>query len=436
MLLSRKLKDLQLAMQCTLDIQISNTSNWGISMKEECMTNHRKSLNVLMVSTEYPPMMGGVGRYTANLTAALKKKGITVFVVCNERGNGDFTGISPTNKYNSEILLDIVKKINPDLIHVQYEHGLYGLELGAINPTKTHTNIDSFYEKCEAPIVTTFHSAYTFQQWMKLVVPLDLTGTDSKLRIYGRLALKYWKHLLNYRSFHLLNSKKLGIKKYGIVFSDYLSERIPQTHKIYHGAEPLVPHTLSKTEARHYFSIPENCKIALALGFLTKTKGWDLLNDIKVPNGWKIVVNSAKNHYNIEKTKVEFNNVDIIDLKRGHLSDLELSFLFHSADILLLPYTVSSASGVMFDGLAHGLPFIASNIEFFKEFSALGLGLSVRRNANKFSSAIIKIDKDYNTYKKNVASFKQNLSWSKIAEQHEILYQTAIRKTMSLAVDN
>ena len=197
-----------------------------------------------------------------------------------------------------------------------------------------------------------------------------------------------------------------------------------------------MPHTLSKSEARHYFSIPEDCKIALALGFLTKTKGWDLLNDIKVPNGWKIVVNSAKNHYNIEKTKVEFNNVDIIDLERGYLSDLELSFLFHSADILLLPYTVSSASGVMFDGLAHGLPFIASNIEFFKEFSALGLGLSVTRNANKFSSAIIKIDKDYNTYKKNVASFKQNLSWSKIAEQHEILYQTAIRKTMSLAVDN
>ena len=131
------------------------------------------------------------------------------------------------------------------------------------------------------------------------------------------MALKYWKHLLNYRSFHLLNSKKLGIKKYGIVFSDYLSERIPQTHKIYHGAEPLVPHTLSKSEARHYFSIPEDCKIALALGFLTKTKGWDLLNDIKVPNGWKIVVNSAKNHYNIEKTKVEFNNVDIIDLEKG-----------------------------------------------------------------------------------------------------------------------
>jgi hypothetical protein len=28
---------------------------------------------ILMVSTEYPPMQGGVGRYTFNLTKALRK---------------------------------------------------------------------------------------------------------------------------------------------------------------------------------------------------------------------------------------------------------------------------------------------------------------------------------------------------------------------------
>jgi len=271
---------------------------------------------------------------------------------------------------------------------------------------------------------------------MKLVVPLDLTGNDRKLRIYCRMALKYWKHLLNYRSFHSLNSKKIGAQKYGIVFSDYLSVRIPHTRKIYHGAEVLVPPTLSKSEARHYFSILEGYKIALAIGYLTRTKGWDLLNDINVPKGWKIVVNSAKNHYNIEKTKFQFKNAGIIDLKRGHLSDLELSFLFHSADILLLPYTVSSASGVMFDGLAHGLPFIASNIEFFREFSALGLGLSVKRKPDKFSTAITKIDKEYNTYKKNVDTFKKNLLWSKIAEKYEIIYQSAIQKRIQLTVSN
>ncbi|MDX1371373.1 MAG: hypothetical protein R3321_02835 [Nitrososphaeraceae archaeon] len=34
----------------------------------------------------------------------------------------------------------------------------------------------------------------------------------------------------------------------------------------------------------------------------------------------------------------------------------------------------------MFDGLAHGLPFIASDLDFFKEFSKKGLGICVKRN--------------------------------------------------------
>ena len=32
-------------------------------------------MKVLMVSTEYPPMRGGVGRYSANLVQALRKTG-------------------------------------------------------------------------------------------------------------------------------------------------------------------------------------------------------------------------------------------------------------------------------------------------------------------------------------------------------------------------
>ena len=45
-----------------------------------------------MVSPEYTPMAGGVGRYSANLTRALRPSGIKVDVVCNELGKGDFNG--------------------------------------------------------------------------------------------------------------------------------------------------------------------------------------------------------------------------------------------------------------------------------------------------------------------------------------------------------
>jgi glycosyltransferase involved in cell wall biosynthesis len=101
-----------------------------------------KLISVLMVSTEYPPMFGGVGRYTKNLSDALKKLGVRVYVACNEKGNGDYFSLDADNPHNSDVLMNNVDELNPDLVHVQLEHGLYGLKLGTINPNRTSTNID------------------------------------------------------------------------------------------------------------------------------------------------------------------------------------------------------------------------------------------------------------------------------------------------------
>ena len=84
---------------------------------------------ILMVSTEYPPMRGGVGRYTFNLVRQLRKKGLNVLVASNEEGDGDFFGLAPANNENYRVLLKIVDEIQPDIVHIQYEHGLYGLVL-------------------------------------------------------------------------------------------------------------------------------------------------------------------------------------------------------------------------------------------------------------------------------------------------------------------
>lgn len=167
-----------------------------------------------MVSTEYPPMHGGVGRYCERLVSALRKKGVQVLVVCNEQGSGDHQGISPHNRMNSRLLLELVKEIKPDLVHVQFEQGLYGVHLDPINPLLTRTGIDTFYDYCNVPVVTTFHSAYNFKQWMKLVVPLNRPRL-GRAGTYLRMAYDYWTHLVNCRSFNHLNKQKLGPKKSG-----------------------------------------------------------------------------------------------------------------------------------------------------------------------------------------------------------------------------
>jgi glycosyltransferase involved in cell wall biosynthesis len=178
------------------------------------------------------------------------------------------------------------------------------------------------------------------------------------------------------------------------------------------------------------FNLPESGRIALALGFMTATKGWDIIRKMNIPEGWTVVVNSSKNHYNTEKFNPNLVKKNVVNLQKDFLTEEDLSLLFSSADAVILPYTVSSGSGVMFDALAHGLPFIATNLEFFKEFSQKGLGITVSRSPDEFSKALIILDRDYVKYTNTIESFRKELSWQGIANQHAHIYNQIIKRSI------
>ena len=261
-------------------------------------------LSILLVSPEFPPMSGGIGRYTYNLKKSLIELGLTVQVVCDGRGSGEFSGIAQHNARNSEILLDLVDKINPDVVHVQYEPGLYGLKLDILNPAKTSTNIDSFYKFCKVPIITTFHSAYPFRQWMSLPIPIYELPQDHHLIKRAKRMISYWTRLINYRSFHRLNTQKLAQSAAGIVFSEFMSRTLGDEgcHLIFHGGERQdFGSGQIKSKIKKSYSIPEQGRIALALGYATATKGWDMIEKMEIPDHWTIVINASKNGYSNEE---------------------------------------------------------------------------------------------------------------------------------------
>jgi glycosyltransferase involved in cell wall biosynthesis len=400
-------------------------------------------------------MPGGVGRYTANLTESLKRIGIDMYVVCDEKGAGNFSGLSPKNTQNSKALLKITSELHPDIVHIQFEPGLYGLVLDVKDPRNSGTYIDSFYHQCKIPIVTTFHTGYTLRQWLSQASVVKKTGKTGSFGIPARASIRLWKYFLNYRAFNNLNKGKLALSKAGITFSNYMSKMISRNcHVIYHGSEPTRFVSQDKKQARKYFGLPAESRIALAAGFRTVTKGWDIIPKLKLPKEWVIVTNSSKGHYSVETLEMEWerknkgpkandqdyyyhhhshphdsaNSLNIIDLQRGFLSEEELSLLFYASDVLLLPYKVTAASGVMFDGLAHGIPFVASNLGFFKEFAAMGLGIISKREAIPFTEAIMKVDRNHEYFTRNVNEFRQKLRWDFVAEQHAAIYQSAAVK--------
>jgi len=270
-------------------------------------------------------------------------------------------------------------------------------------------------------------------------------GKTGRLGIPARATIKIWKHLVNYKAFHNINKEKLKLSYAGISFSKYMAGRIGGGHVIYHGAEPAVLPFVPKSKAREILSLPQDKMIAVAIGFSTATKGWDILTKIDMPNGWMMVLNSSKGHFNKEKsvydiqhgrsstsssssTGIDYNNKKIIDLRRGFLKEEELSMLLYASDIVMLPYKITSGSGVMFDSLAHRLPFVASDLEFFKEFAEMGLGITAKRDPVSFARAICELGYSYDKYSKSVDNFKEKLRWEFVTKQHIDIYSHAMTK--------
>jgi glycosyltransferase involved in cell wall biosynthesis len=419
-------------------------------------------LRILMISPEYPPINGGVGRYTYNLVQELRKQSVNVYVACDNRGNGDFVGLSPNNIHNSKIILHLVDKIKPDIVHIQYEPGLYGLKLHSYRPSKIHTTIDSIYTNSKVPIVTTFHSGYVFRQWMRipelkinkkkesLLAPeKNVDDKNHKLLSSLRSTLDdisiYWKYLINYKAFQKQNMEKLLNSNTGIVFSEYMRTIIDakksnkvydsKVRLLYHGAEPITSlKGINKKDARTRFpSLPQNNshRIAIAFGFMTVAKGWDILRKMRIPDNWTIVISSSVNHTTGER--IRLNNLgSIINLNQDYLSEKDLSALFYASDAVLLPYKITSGSGVMFDALGHGIPFIASDLPFFKEFASKGLGITAKRTPNAFTDALLELDRNYDKYKKAVEGFKKYLKWNIVARNHIELYNSITSSTRIL----
>jgi len=90
---------------------------------------------VLFVTGEYPPMVGGVGRFTAELAAALQAQGAQVAVLSDEQVPGS-TNTGPVRVlpgrrgWGWRILSDIpacARAAGAEWVHIQYQTAAYGM---------------------------------------------------------------------------------------------------------------------------------------------------------------------------------------------------------------------------------------------------------------------------------------------------------------------
>ncbi len=375
-----------------------------------------------MVSYRYNPIKGRIGSYTYNLVKNLQKMGIDVKVVSGTNEEGDITELS-TSTDNSRILYNVSQKIRPDIVHIQLEDGLYGFNLNSFIPGKSTFSLESFYELSDIPIITTFHSSYTFTEWVNLVAPTKAIFQDHKPKIYFQLFKEYWKKIINYESYQNINRRLLNKSRAGIVLSKHLSTLLPHSNVIYQGVEHINNLDLNKKVARERLSLSQKDKIALCYGSLIDNKGLNIIKKVKIPDNWTILIQHSKNHRNNELIDINFGeNKGKVILDNSYLTEDYLSLLFTASDLILFPYNTILDSDVMFKALGHGIPFLGSNTEFFNEFSKLNLGITAKRTAVGFSKGLKQLDQNYEYIKGHVDIFKKRLSWEYIAKEHLLIY--------------
>lgn len=406
-------------------------------------------MKILVVSGEYPPLNGGVGRYTKNLVHAIAKKpNVEVSVAIGGGGGGATAPVtsdpSPDSnnvtvyhgvvrkgdKRNSERILQIVSETKPDVVNIQYERGLY-----EIDTTIRHTfwrlmhgsTLDRFYKMSPVPTVSTLHTVFPQDEYYAYIKE-RATRKEGRFGFLPqplRAAIRRWVMKQRYDLLLQVVSQSDGV----ISPARTLQEVVRGGTVIYHGAEPAIElSSLSsrindKKEFRKEFGLPLDKMLLLAFGYAGSYKGFDVLAKLRLPYGWSLVVKQTKHERGFEKPielgggKNEGVN-NVISLNLGYLDDTKMSKLFFACDAIIFPYKIVSISGVMFDALAHGLPFIASDLRFFKEFAEMGLGIVCKRNTQSFERSISTLALEYNEYKTRVEQFRSKLQWSNVANKH------------------
>jgi glycosyltransferase involved in cell wall biosynthesis len=407
-------------------------------------------MKVLVVSGEYPPMKGGVGRYTKNLVHALAKKpdvevsvavGVdatataTAAALTSDPGQGTnnviatYRGIvRKGDKRNSDRMLQIVSEIKPDVVNIQYERGLY-----EVDTTIRHTfwrlvhgsTLDRFYKMCPVPTVSTLHTVFPHDEYSAYIKDRALRkeGRFGFLPLPLRAAIRRWVMKQRYELLLQVVNQSDGI----ISPARTLQEVVQRGTVIYHGAEPAIEFSSTsslindkKKEFRKTFGLPVDKMLLLAFGYAGSYKGFNVLDGLGLPTGWSLVIKQTKHERGFERP-IEIgknNRENLINLNLGYLDETAMSKLFFACDAIIFPYTIVSISGVMFDALAHGLPFIASDLRFFKEFADMGLGIVCKRTTQSFERSMLTLAMDYDKYKTTVEQFRSKLRWSNIANKH------------------
>jgi len=329
-------------------------------------------MNVAMISPW--AVKCGIFTYTRNLSEALAKKGIDVYIIRLPR----------FGRKSDSIFGQVVNKIpvnEIDLIHVQHEYGLYN------NHDATFYN---GLKRLGKPIVSTMHAVGN------LNIDRAVADASDKMIVHNQFC-----------------KKRLRV----------------DSELIHHGCKPS--ETMPRNVAKQILGIDKRVPVVGYCGFISHYKGLETLIEAvsKIPKsalliggGWHT---EPGTHYITNLTMMAERLLPHRCQWLGYVPEDELATAYGAMDIVVYPSIYSTESGALLMALSHGKAVIANRLAPFREKEKLG-ALTTFKGVNSLTKKIRLLlrDEDARTkLEEGARSYVEANSWEKVAEQHINLYE-------------
>ena len=374
---------------------------------------------------------GGVASYTKNLLArAPYQENDKVFILCNKI-DGKYEKYTEDNitvircfdknpKYFFQILKE-VKKIKPDVIHIQQELALFGGVLTAYLLQWLLFLLKKYR------LIITLHGVVSLRKIDKSFIkennsnlPVWLTKIAFYI-IYKPLCLWSKKIIVHEEYFKNILADEYHIKK-------------DKIEVICHGVEDLK--TIDKIVAYNKLGLDEKKDTCLFMGYLTGYKGIDLLIDgfseyCKLNKNAFLIIGAGKHpklkddkNYLKEYKRLEDKAKSLIPENQfrwiGFIDECDIINYYSACDIALAPYTIAmSSSGPLSLAIGYEKPFLASDV-FDK---ILPIGTIFKKTSEDLSQKLKEFFENQDKFKNEVEEMKMERLWDKVGIKSYKIYE-------------
>ncbi len=391
-----------------------------------------RRLRICFITGEFPPMRGGMGDYTRELGVALVRLGHDVVVITHTQARAAsqasrvaqhltvYPVVRQWNWRGLRYLLVLLQKLNPDIVHIQYQTAAYGM----------HPAINTFPWLARRFLAAS-RVAITYHD---LLVPYLFPKAGP---------LRHWITYLPARHAHLVVATNAedeqALRRVGIS-----PARIP----IGPNVRPVAIRPPDVQSFRKQYGIPDDANVIGYFGFLNRSKGvTDLIHSLEflvtqgrnvhlLMLGEQVGASDPTNRAYKREVEALIAQKGLLDRVHwtGFLDDAALSAGFAACDVVALPYRdgASLRRGTLQAALVHGAAIVTTTprVDQGADFAA-AMFLVPPEDPMALSEAIARLldaPSLRRTLQERARVLSQHFTWDKIASSHLEAYARLLEK--------